>query len=109
MTKGGDFENPLEKAVQLGTIGSRSKQREETRHKEKKQVETTDTPPTTPAVLTKQRTVSKEKEGEKRQQTIYLPPRLIRTLKHHAVDQDTDISSVVQTALEQYFDAQQVS
>ncbi len=103
MTKGSDFENPLQKAVQLGTIGTKTKQPE-------------DAPPQAPAeqqssparrqAVTPLRPggTDSEKQPERKQQTIYLPRQLARTLKHHAVDLDRDISSVVQAALEEYFD-----
>ena len=108
MTKGNDFENPLNKAVQMGTIGTKAIKPEETTSQtqapeEKKpasQKETKSRPGNT---------ADPAKQIGKKQQTIYLPPALTRTLKHRAVDLDTDISSVVQTALEEYFDRLNIS
>ncbi len=46
----------------------------------------------------------KSVKPERKQQTIYLPPALIKRLKMYAVEVDQEISDVVATALEQFFD-----
>ena len=103
MTKGSDFENPLEKAVQLGTIGTKTKPAEETTPQaQKHQVRKPARHHAAPSPLVGKS--ASDKPLDRKQQTIYLPIHLTRTLKHHAVDLDSDISSVVQTALEEYFD-----
>ncbi|UJW29636.1 ribbon-helix-helix protein, CopG family [Saccharothrix sp. AJ9571] len=38
----------------------------------------------------------------KRQFSVYLPPDLIRRVKHASVDADASLSSIVERALEEY-------
>lgn len=44
----------------------------------------------------------KNKRPERKAQIIYLPPALIKQLKHCALDQEREISEVAADALEQY-------
>jgi hypothetical protein len=94
MTRDTTFENPLEQAMQRGTLGGPKEQTSLSKVQDRK--------------TSKSHAVTPSHEhaaaAGKKQQTVYLPPQVIRAVKHTAVDQDMDISSVVQTALEQYIE-----
>lgn len=43
-------------------------------------------------------------ESEKQQFNVYLPPELIRALKHRAVDEDVSLSALVESILTAYLE-----
>lgn len=99
MTRDTTFENPLERAMHQGTIGGTTKPKEQDSQSQMQDRKTSKR-----QAVTESREHAAAAVAGKKQQTVYLPPQIIRAVKHTAVDQDTDISSVVQAALEQYFE-----
>jgi hypothetical protein len=48
-------------------------------------------------------------EPSKVQFNVYLPPSLVRSIKHQAVDEGRSLSAVVETALVQYLSSSEES
>jgi hypothetical protein len=101
MTRDSSFDNPLEQAMQRGTIGGATTKQTEPappsgvpdRKTSKRQV-----------VKTSPRRSAAPSASGKKQQTVYLDPEVIRAVKHTAVDEDKDISELVQAAIVEYFE-----
>lgn len=85
-----DIDAPLERAATLGVIGGG------------KMVK----PVSTPSTPTQGEKLDKEQETkgkrERKGQSVYLPPELIRYLKYQAADRELEISEVAEEAIREH-------
>jgi hypothetical protein len=90
MKKQHDIEDPLERAATKGIIGG---------GKPTRPVAAISSPQ---AEQPEKEEQGSKKKRERKGQFVYLPPELIRYLKHQAVDRDLEISEIVEEAVREY-------
>lgn len=105
MTQKRQIGDPLEQAATTGKIGGKQKPK----HSE---VQTSENSTVQTSKLSDNQTVEnsdvqKLKHKGREQQTIYLPPHLVRKLKMHKAIYDIEYSDIVAAALEDYFNSHQ--
>ncbi len=89
--KGQNIESPLAQAMKLGTLGGKPSPQEP--EKEEKPADRVPEP---------KPLVPPSDKPKRDKQSVYLSPDLLRWVKHRAVDQNKEISEVVEEALQLY-------
>lgn len=97
--------DPLEQAATTGKIGGRQKpSRSDVQPSESSNIQTSEVSNLQTA---KSSNVQKPKHKGREQQTIYLPPHLVRKLKLYKAMHDIEYSDIVAQALEDFFTTHQ--
>lgn len=81
-------ESPLARAARFGKLGGGKKEGE-----------------TLSQAVRPSPTVSVTQNGIRAKTTVYLTPSLLKWTRHQAIDQDKELSEIVEAALQQYKDS----